>query len=443
MKAEGRPAAKGRHAVPAEARRMTAAPLTCLFCNAEVPLAPGLPKGHKVTCPRCGETFPLRQPSADVQPAPGVVTAPAATLPALAAPAVAARPLRSVVGANRRVAALVVGVMLLMAATGLTYALMTQDFRRANDSGLIKRRGYRPTRPDHEANAEAALASPLGYLPPETNAIVWVHAAELRASPAGRRLLEGALPVGGRPLPLGEARAWTGLGVEQIDQVVLGLKADDNLAPPLTLVVRTRQKYDSQEVVRALEAQRRDLPGDSREVYRFTIPNAPLPVRQALLWFADDRTLVVRLLAPLRGVGLGQGQGQVPVQPVAGFGHLGEGVRDLIARAGPSPPLGAVAQVADWSQGAPVFLAGQLKLAPEDLERLQQVRAFALSLRPEKQVQLVGAVEAADAAAAAALEKRYLAPHKGAAGLTFGRDKDWLTLRWTGDAAALGKALSR
>src|SRR5947209_5113719 len=103
---------------------MNTAVLACPFCNAEVPVAPGLPSGPKVTCPRCGEAFALRQPTTDVR-RPGLVAnnAPATHLAPTSSP-IPQLPRPSKRSANRRVAALVVGVMVLMAGLGLTYALM-------------------------------------------------------------------------------------------------------------------------------------------------------------------------------------------------------------------------------------------------------------------------------------------------------------------------------
>src|SRR5262245_49014143 len=96
---------------------------TCPFCNAEIAFRPGMTIGQKTVCPRCGETFTLSA----IPPAGAVPAPPPAPDPA------------SLRRSNRLVAGIVLGVMGLMAATGLTYALLTQGVRREHDKSLPRR----------------------------------------------------------------------------------------------------------------------------------------------------------------------------------------------------------------------------------------------------------------------------------------------------------------
>src|SRR5581483_2074831 len=117
---------------------MTVDPVACPYCNAFVIVAPGAATRQKMLCPRCGETFtylrPERPGSSDLQ------TMPTTTAPS--APEIETSPAGRYLlarRANRFVAAIVLGVMFLMATVGLTFALWTQKDRRAHDIDLGKK----------------------------------------------------------------------------------------------------------------------------------------------------------------------------------------------------------------------------------------------------------------------------------------------------------------
>src|SRR4051794_3208983 len=106
--------------------RMSAEPLTCPFCNTQVPVRAGMVAGQKVTCPRCGEVFSLRHtPTSAIQPPPAVTDALPALAPQPGSPSPSAQadvrrlsfPGKPIV-ANRMVGAVVLGVMVIMATTG-------------------------------------------------------------------------------------------------------------------------------------------------------------------------------------------------------------------------------------------------------------------------------------------------------------------------------------
>src|SRR5262245_56222821 len=114
---------------------MSAETLTCPYCNARQPPLPGLAVGQRVTCTRCGEGFKVTTvPAGWAEPSSCEVT------DARSAPsAIPNRPVCS----NRLVAGLILGVMLIMAGTGLTYALLTVQQRREHDRAL-PRKSRRP-----------------------------------------------------------------------------------------------------------------------------------------------------------------------------------------------------------------------------------------------------------------------------------------------------------
>jgi hypothetical protein len=396
---------------------MTAVP-TCPYCNAEVAAPPGLPAGQRVSCPRCGEGFALTRPTEAITLAPSATAAVPPARPDEAAQQ----------AANRLVARVVLGVMLLMAVTGLTYALWTTGFRRANDRGIVKRPSRRPALPPLStpvpAVAPARLAA-LAYLPRETSVLAGAHVAELLSSTAGRRLLDQPVRVAGQAVRASSLEAWTGLKLEQIDHVVVGAEAEDRLTPPVHLIVRTREPYDAERVRSALGLRTpltEETPeGGTRKVYRFTARGGgrQLPMR---LWFADDRTLVVGLLT----VDLTT----VPSRPHRGSDDLPAAVREVLqTRVGPSAPLWAVGHSQDWRKTpAPIALAqaGQ----EGQLDRLAQVRTFALWLQPGPPLTVHGAVHCVSAEAAQALEEGFLAPQRKAfPELKSVREGAWLTLQ--------------
>src|SRR5947207_1581386 len=92
--------------------------ISCPFCNATFNSDQPRQAGARMLCPRCGELLPVHL---------------AGTLSHLAAPTSPAPLPQSVRLTNRKVALVVVGVMLLMAAAGLTLALATVKWRRQND----------------------------------------------------------------------------------------------------------------------------------------------------------------------------------------------------------------------------------------------------------------------------------------------------------------------
>src|SRR4051794_454420 len=104
---------------------MTSNPVSCPYCNAYVTVPAGTAAGQRVSCPRCGEAFAYRGAAVGK----GTPATPASAAYA-ASPDTGSQP--SFAGAsyvtqprwsNRAIAFLVLGVMVLMAVGGLTFAL--------------------------------------------------------------------------------------------------------------------------------------------------------------------------------------------------------------------------------------------------------------------------------------------------------------------------------
>jgi hypothetical protein len=372
---------------------------SCPYCNAVVAVPAGTRDGDFVPCPRCGERFPYRGPTVE-----GNGTSPA--------PAAAPPPTENAVdrlgerlrGASKRSVALtVLTVMAVMAVGGLALALATQHFRRANDRLPPPEEGV----PRVRVVAPAELAG-LGYLPPDTDVVAAVHVAEALQDPAGREFLkrfrpeEGVRDQPGQGPPLaGDLEHWTGLALDDLDHVVVGLKLAGGAVPPrLILVAHTRRRYDAGKVVEVLRATRLQHAG--RDLYRFPLERLSL---HPVLWFAGERTLVVALTP--------EQLAEVPDKPRPGTDQLVEPLRELLkTRLGPGVQAWAMGHADDWERTAATLALALLVRKQDDRRVLEGVRTFGLALRFGDGLTLTGSCHCADAAAARALEER-LAPPEG------------------------------
>jgi hypothetical protein len=408
--------------------------LTCPFCNARVPAPPGVSAGARISCPRCDEVFPFTGASAGQSKAPSGLTAsppPDRQVTAAPRPAVTTRPRPS----NRVVGVVVLGVMVLMALTGLTYALLTQQVRRDHDKVLPRtsRRPalppLRPAAPETVEPVPPARLTALGYLPAGTTVVVGLHVQELLASPTGKELRGRPLKLGGFELRLGLLGDWTGLDVDDIDHVVVGAvlrdQGDADLTPPAYLVVRTRRPFSANQLRTTLQAgkerQARTPDGGKRTLYAAKVRGLPMT-----LWLPDNRTVVLGLASDLA---------DVPAQPAEGIDHLSASLRPLLEkRLAGGMVLWAAGHADDWKKTwLPTLLAG-LKDVPM-LGRLEQVTSFAVGLVPEKPVKLQGAFLCRDEPAAQTIEEQDLAARarKNSQTFKYSRDGAWLDVQWKFD----------
>jgi hypothetical protein len=419
---------------------MTVEPLTCPYCNAEVPVQPGMKAGQKISCPRCGEVFELLHTPAIQAPPPITGTPPSPAPPAASltapVPDLRTRPTRS----NRLVGGLVLGVMLCMATLGLVYALATQGYRRAHDTGISgrARRTLFPPRmveePDRLVIAPARLAG-LGYLPPDMGVLVGVHVEELLANPVGKGLLDQPLRVAGQDFPINNVLNWTTLRLEDIDHALLALEPDAPLST--TLVVRTRAPYDEKKIRTALEG--RAVGGEGRKPL-FSVQVAGLPVRP-LLWCADDRTLLLSFSQSTLQ--------SAPDKPREGLAHLPRPIREILEeRIGTGGPVWAVAHADAWPDAVVGLLLGSRETANPEVERWKQVRSLGLWVQPP----LVGtrstlltinaSIGCASEEAARALETKSLRPWLPA-DTRLVQEGNWLTIQGETDLTRLRQALER
>jgi hypothetical protein len=424
---------------------MTAEPLNCPYCNARVPVPAPDEARARVTCPRCGETFPYR-------PADTTAVAPGAPL-AVNGPSAAPRLLRAVpthyavqlailsgvvvlasltlrtafpesattrqafpfmflfgaVGAvasvwlwyfqrprsNAAAASFFLANMGLVALIALPFALLTTDFRRSHDPP--RKSDVNPDSASQAGERRSPAELPaLGYLPTDSNLVIGVHMAELLGEPAGKELLEQPSWAPLR-ISLGQVEKWTGLKQEAIDHIVLGARVEG--LPRLTVVIQTRVPYDPASF-RVLLEDSRPMEHHGRLLY----PLQLRPIGQGALWCVADRTLLLTLW--LDPTDFPRMKESLPLKPRQGAKGLPAALRECLEK---RLPRGTLVWTAGTSVPPPVvaavlpFVRG-FKTAPT---LLKTVRVFDAALRFDagaEEIDMVGDVECADVKAAEALQ---------------------------------------
>lgn len=347
---------------------MTSAAYTCPYCNAFVTVPAGTASGERVPCPRCGESFAYHPREDSPSPAePVTYTSPAGVTDLRTIP----RRL-----SNRTLAGIVLGVMGVMAILGLVWALKTVPDRRINDR-----------------------KEPIGYLPSDVDIIAMVQVTRTMETPAGRDLMKQLGLGPGAEDGLINLEKWTGLKAEEIDQVVLGLKVmDGRIIPRMTVVVETRQPYDSEALRKTLRAKR-SVQRNGKTLYPFQLPFLKIADVPAELWCPTETLLVIGLEP--------NDLDAVPLTPQPGLEHLSPCLQGLLsARMGKDSTAILVADTEDWEKKvAPLYtFALKPRLAKHDAQIWSQVHALGLYLRFDEAVHLKGGFRLADKDAAQAMQ---------------------------------------
>lgn len=434
---------------------MISGQIACPYCNSRFSPAGPLPASRRLSCPRCGESFPYRGAEREI------------AVPQDSPPVPPWEPRR---WSNRAIGGTVLAVMGAMMAVSLTAALLTEHVRREHDVvrperrpplsfplvlllgslvyflflmvhlfrvlrgsashslalrtmtrlalllltvvaladgalivaktsawlGWTARRAVsvpaEPSFPPVLVTAPAQLEG-LGYLPPGTNAVAALHVAQAARTPAGRAFLDRS-QLAGSGVGLATIEKATGLSREQIDHVVLGVRLDDSLSP--VLVARTRLPFDAAKVRAALKARRRAENG-KKELYDFPLSLSKLSL-SALLWCPTDRTLVVTLAPSLME--------KLPSDPAAGAERLVPPLREFLKK---HVPFGvdawAVGQGDDDGMASSAIRS--FLFPADDRNVLAAIRAFGFWLRLDETIDLNAVIECVDAAGAETLEKRW------------------------------------
>lgn len=259
--------------------------LTCPYCNALAPDLVPLPSG-RVPCPRCGESFPL--PTGVSAGSAGATSGPATSPPQ------AARSSRAWYWGG-----LVLG---LLAFAGMLWALW----------GSRKPRTPATRGTDQPAVVKPADLPGLGYLPESTEAVLAIQVPPLleKLGPEapqdpGKALVRLGLP----PAVVDTVEKASGVGLKNVDQLVIGLGFEKWAFPPqLVVVVHTRRPYDLAALTR--QAKANTLKKDSRTLHVVK----PSPIPEVYWWGPNDRVLVGTLTA--------RDYEQIPEQPRPGIDHL-------------------------------------------------------------------------------------------------------------------------
>jgi hypothetical protein len=212
----------------------------------------------------------------------------------------------------------------------------------------------------------------LGYLPDDTNVIAAVNIGELMDTPAGREFVAG----NGGFWNWQRLQDWTGIDLNDIDQVIVGLKVDNNLLPRLIVVIETNRPLAVNQVKSHLRASK-------------------LPDPEAYL-FPSDRVLVLGLtrkdLEP------------VSVQHKEGIGHLPLPLQTAFKERIPrGAQIWAAGHADDWLKTP--ALAYIAALPKENREIVQRIQTFAIGLRVEQGSILDAAFRCSDEPAAKAFER--------------------------------------
>jgi hypothetical protein len=274
---------------------MTSAQPTCPYCNA--PVAAVAREARQ--CARCGERLPAS--FATVAP-PSESTPQQEDVPASTPPG------------QGRTLAVVLTIMVVMAGIGLSYALWTVSFRRANDF-----RTKKGTPLVLQSSAPAHVPA-LGLLPARSNVVAALNVAELLKHPASRRLFDEPRPALLAWLFAGLEK-WTGLEPADIDHVALASEIRTDL-PRLTVLVHTRQPFPPHKIAERL-APAQPTKHRNNVLVRFPLQ----PAGEALLWRHSERVLAFVLCLDAAKL---DDLDAIPTQPRPGLEGFAEPLRDAI-----------------------------------------------------------------------------------------------------------------
>jgi hypothetical protein len=364
---------------------MTSETTACPYCNALVAVAAPAVGNRRVSCSRCGETFPF--PSSPEEIA-GMLSANGGDVAASAnpnVPSVSPVPEQPQRRSNRKIAVLVLSLMVVMAVASLVVGLRTVSSRRARDQG------------------------PLGYLPSDTNLIATIHVSKVAQEQTGREFLS-ELRLGPTDIGMANLSEWTGFQLEEIADVVLGLRVDRGL-PRLSLVLQMRQPFEESRLPTKLK-NNQTLERNQKKLYRL----ARTPVGPLWLWCAGPSTLVI---GPERDLD------DVPLEPRPGSDHLPTEFKsfpeDTVIQKAQAWVIG---HSENWGQTVVGQFLPQVK--DKNLEAFKSVQTFGIWLHFGQPVVVRGACRCSDPAAAQAVEGALQALMKYKVNLQFDKN-NWVT----------------
>jgi hypothetical protein len=296
----------------------------------------------------------------------------------------------------------IVSIMLVMAAIGFAFAWFTTESRRQRD-----RLGETSAAASSQvvSIAPAKLAA-LGYLPRDTDAVAGIHIAELMNQPGTAAILQ-LMRSDRMNFGIHRLEQLTGLRLEDLDHVVIGLKMEEADLPHIYVIVKTRFPYDEEEIRERLKAKR-PVKVAEKLVYRIALEQIQATIA---LWCADERTLVFALhQKDLAGL---------PAKPIPGADRFSPQIGKYLAPAPYQAKLSTLpGQGPIMENGTEVWVVGAsgkwddtlaflrlVGLEEADRRVLSQVRAFRGQVRCGGNVDVRIEVKCADADGASEFDK--------------------------------------
>ncbi|MCZ2344144.1 MAG: hypothetical protein LC104_20470 [Bacteroidales bacterium] len=354
--------------------------VSCPYCNT------GIHPSHisdtgRISCPRCGEYFAITNP-ADAPTVPGgergiLPVSVNGTPP----PATPDRPIG--LGGLRSLVLLSVGFMVLI-AIGFVFFLLPHSAKPKPTAATAPQPKLATTHPP-------AVLPGLGYLPPQSHFIAAVQPSALgiyakRTQTEVRELLVKL----GLPQPIMAFLDTAAVPLEDVESLVAGLiLPDDNAIPQGVFVLTLRKPLQNPAALRAaLKAKRSAAPGTGKHE-KIEINGLPLELLER-----DAKTYIIATEGKLLTAAAQQPRIGIP----AFSGHL----RSELTQLSPASCAWIVTDQRDWSKNPTVKLLAGWNRNPDWPERLSHLRAFAvgLSLEPDLQLKVRLTTDTTDSAAA-------------------------------------------
>ena len=382
--------------------------LSCPYCETAVNLI-DLPATHRVVCPRCGETFAAHAtemqesgphiPVASRNGAHPPDEPPEADEPSL--------PPRSLIGL------LLFGFALGAIIVGLgMYAIFRGDVNRGEqDTSELTPAKLATTMPPLAVRG-------LVYLPKDTNLAFAVQPGALltyaeRTKTDPKELLIQA----GVPAAVFTTLDQLGVKLEQIQSLVGGLTlANDNLFPRAVIVLTLREKLaDQPAFLKQLKAQpSKSVAGSTR--YKVTVANLPMELAildvGPYLFATDAKDLETKNTTP---------------------DQLATGLRESLTKLSPASFAWSATDSEEWGKKPAVTLAAQALKQPDLPARLATLRAAAIGLSLEPELQLQAHARTPDTASATKLQDQ-IANTLAAKAPTIHLESTWVSVALPYDA---------
>jgi hypothetical protein len=386
----------------------------CPFCNAALPALAAAPTADRLACPRCGEAVPASRWLVD--------TAIASVPPKIVPPSNQVN-----VAGNRRIALILVSVMVTMAIIGLSYALWTTKLRRLRDP--------RPLLDPITIRRPMELQG-LGFVPKDSQVIIGLHLSEwLDDKDVGKPLIAEPRPAF-LDFVVVQLPRITGMKLEEIDHVVLAVSFDPMR---VVMIVRTRRPYDLEKIVKTIGHNESEQ-HLGHPLYHFSLN----PVGNSLLWCVEDKTLIC--VIPLGDPKLDHLQ-SVSAEAKTIEETVSAPLRQAMKERLPGRQflwaVGRLDQMGPMKALLPVLLAGKADLGP-----IRDIKTFAAGLAPVEGLTMTGHFQVADAKAAAKLVNRLEAVKidgaKSQKVETSPDERDpWITWQVRGDVAVMRRLLNQ